>query len=158
MTAKEISKVLRESKMKSGGIVVQNYFYNGFEADLLHIKNDLLFEYEIKISRSDFFKDFEKKDKHEKMQGGKMANRFYFVVPTCMVKIAEVPAMYGLIYVNDLGQISTVKRAKELHKDVVNANFYANLARNLMFRLHNEKVKIQNYKNSKYGKQLSFML
>jgi hypothetical protein len=154
MTAKEISKVLYKSKMKSGGIVVQNYFYNGFEADLLHVKDNMLFEYEIKVSRADFFKDFEKKDKHEKMQGGKMANRFYFVVPTCMIKIAEVPAMYGLIYVNDLGQISTIKRAKELHKDLINTDFYANLARNLMFRLQSEKIKYEGLKSSKYGKQL----
>lgn len=154
MTSKQIAEILRVSRMKSAGIVVQNYFYNGFEADLLHIKGDMLFEYEIKISRADFFKDFEKKDKHEKMQAGKMANRFYFVVPTCLVKIAEVPEAYGLIYVNEQGKISTIKRAKELHKDLVCANFYANLARNLMFRLHNEKVKIENLKNKKYGKQL----
>lgn len=154
MTSKQIAEILRISKMKSAGIVVQNYFYNGFEADLLHIKDNLLFEYEIKISRADFFKDFEKKDKHEKMQAGKMANRFYFVVPTCLVKISEVPEMYGLIYVNEQGKLTPIKRAKELHKNLVGANFYANLARNLMFRLHNEKVKIGNLKNKKYGKQL----
>jgi hypothetical protein len=155
MTAKDISKALLESKMKSGGIIIENYFYNLFEADLLHVKDNLIFEYEIKISRADFFKDFDKKDKHEKMQRGKMANRFYFVVPTCLVKIAEVPEMYGLIYVNELGQISTIKRAKELHKNLVGVNFYANLARNLMFRLHSEKVKHENLKSKKYGKQLT---
>lgn len=136
------------------GIVAQNYFYNGFEADVLHILNGKIYEYEIKISRSDFFKDFEKKDKHEKMQDGKMANRFYFVVPTCLVKIAEVPAQYGLIYVNELGEIRTVKRAKELHKENAGELFYMLLARNFMFRLIAEKNKNAKLTAKKFGKQL----
>lgn len=153
MTSKQIQNIIAASKMKTG-IVAQNYFYHNFEADILHILNGKIYEYEIKISRSDFFKDFEKKDKHEKMQQGKMANRFYFVVPTCLVKISEVPPQYGLIYVNEEGKISTVKRAKELHKENVGEKFYMLLARNFMFRLITEKAKNSKLTAKKYGKQL----
>jgi hypothetical protein len=153
MTAKQIQQILTESKMQKG-IVAQNYYLGGFEADLLHILEGKLYEYEIKVSRSDFFKDFEKKDKHEKLQAGKLANKFYFVVPTCLVKIAEVPAQYGLIYVNEQGKISTVKRAKELHKEKVGEAFYTILARNFMFRLIAEKAKNAKLLAKKYGKQL----
>lgn len=141
MTAKEISKILHAAKMKTG-ISIQNYYYNGFEADLIWIKNDFIHEFEIKVSRSDFFKDFEKKDKHELLQAGKMANRFYFVVPTCLVKIAEVPKQYGLIFVNKKGEIKVIKEAKELHKNKADSNLYKKIAKNLMFRLQTAKDKL----------------
>ena len=141
MTSKQISKILHAAKMKTG-ISIQNYYYNGFEADLLWIKNDFIYEFEIKVSRSDFFKDFEKKDKHELLQAGKMANRFYFVVPTCLVKIAEVPAKYGLIFVNKKGEIKVIKQAKELHKNKADSDLYKKLAKNLMLRLQTAKDKL----------------
>ena len=53
-------------------------------------------EFEIKISRSDYFVD-QKKDKHKECNG---ANYFYYVCPTDMIRKDEVDKKYGLIYVN----------------------------------------------------------
>lgn len=67
-------------------------------------------EFEIKVSRSDFFADFKKEHKHEcyKNRGlvegdldslkTKIPNKFYYAVPKGLVKPEEVPEYAGLMY------------------------------------------------------------
>lgn len=64
-------------------------------------------EFEIKISRSDYFVDA-KKEKHI---GAKGANYFYYAVPKDMIKKEEVDPRYGLIYIWDTGHVEIVNRA-----------------------------------------------
>jgi hypothetical protein len=71
-------------------------------------------EYEIKISRADYKKDFEK-DKHKTLNG---ANYFYYVCPKNMIIKSEVYDKYGLIYVWDNGFIEVVKKPKRLNNNV----------------------------------------
>jgi hypothetical protein len=68
-------------------------------------------EFEIKISRADYFNDA-KKDKHKVADG---ANYFYYVVPKDMIKPAEVDPKYGLIYVWDTGFVQVIKKPRQLH-------------------------------------------
>lgn len=70
-------------------------------------------EFEIKISRSDYFVDA-KKDKHQKLNG---ANYFYYVCPRDMIKKEEVDPKYGLIYVWDTGYIEIVKKPRKLNEN-----------------------------------------
>jgi hypothetical protein len=70
-------------------------------------------EFEIKISRSDFFQDA-KKDKHKEAKG---ANYFYYVVPRHLIKPEEVDKRYGLIYVWDTGFVEIVKKPRRLHTE-----------------------------------------
>lgn len=112
------------------------------ECDVLRITGSgMTYEYEIKISRSDFRADFKKIYKHEVLQG-KLKNEvkysewykadideewlnenngsvgrtsyFYYCCPTNLIKESEVPKYAGLIYVEgDCMEI--VKKAPRLH-------------------------------------------
>lgn len=70
-------------------------------------------EFEIKISRSDYFNDA-KKDKHKEAKG---ANYFYYVVPKGLIQPNEVASGYGLIYVSDTGYVEIVKKPRQLHNE-----------------------------------------
>lgn len=71
-------------------------------------------EYEIKISRSDYFKD-KAKAKHAGING---ANFFYYVVPKGLIKKEEVDRRYGLIYVDEDGMLDIIKKAMRLNSNV----------------------------------------
>jgi hypothetical protein len=80
-----------------------NSFVGDFEADYIKLsKSQILTEYEIKISKSDFNNDFNKKcgktNKHDLIKDGKRCNRFYFVCPKNLISISEIPDYCGLIY------------------------------------------------------------
>ena len=92
--------------------VCSNFSGAGFaEMDcLVMTKAGIITEFEIKMSRGDFFADF-KKPKHEVFKnGGKPTqgdiwslsrcypNKFYFAVPENLVSPMEVPEYAGLIY------------------------------------------------------------
>lgn len=71
-------------------------------------------EFEIKISRGDFFCDA-KKEKHSRTDG---ANYFYYVVPDGLVKKEEVDKRYGLIYVRESSirnTIELIRKPTRLH-------------------------------------------
>lgn len=66
VTANEIQRRLMGFVRGTADIVLPNFFYGNHEADLLRINNaDFVYEYEIKISRADFFADFKKGKKHQ---------------------------------------------------------------------------------------------
>lgn len=50
-------------------------------------------------------------------EGHRRPNYFYYAVPTDLIKEDEVPQYAGLIYVNQWGGISAIKKAPCLHKD-----------------------------------------
>jgi hypothetical protein len=70
-------------------------------------------EFEIKISRSDYFNDA-KKAKHKSECG---ANYFYYVVPHGLIDKEEVDQKYGLIYIWDTGHVEIVKKPRQLNKN-----------------------------------------
>jgi len=71
-------------------------------------------EFEIKISRADYFKDAEK-EKHTKACG---ANYFYYVCPTGLIQPSEVDKRYGLIWINQHGAVEFKKRPVKLHDNL----------------------------------------
>jgi hypothetical protein len=148
---KTIQKNL-EKRFDSGNIkyTVGNLylFKDDWETDFLVVqKSGYCYEIEIKISRSDFFNDFKKKNKHLILNEGVYMkkkyryhtdpetkkriseqyydptewkfrpNKFYYCVPEGLIKADEVPDYAGLMYVNSYGTVTTIKEAKFLHKE-----------------------------------------
>jgi len=102
-------KLLDWAKASPADVVLPNYFMGAYEADVICIKTSgYVYEYEIKISRSDFKNDMkkgyggswsEKHNKHESLRDGKLhTNKFFFVVPEGMISSDECPPHAGLIY------------------------------------------------------------
>lgn len=113
------------------------------ECDVISIsKSNYIYEYEVKISRSDFFADF-KKEKHGFMLESKSIkgdtylspNYFYFVVPTSLVSCEEVPKYCGLIYMDDNLQFTTIKKAPLIHNEKASDKFIRKLSHNLTCKL-----------------------
>jgi len=147
--------------------IVPNFtaFYTG-EMDVCSVmKSGMVNEYEIKISRSDFKADLKKESKHPIFQkllngtnnetfptySGKSTityhytapNYFYYVVPTDLVKVEEVPLYAGLIYVNPkfLYDFKTIKKAVKLHPEPLSTEKKYKIAESLMWRFWNIKEK-----------------
>lgn len=150
-TEKQIQDVL-EKQYDRGGIkyTVSNLylFKNNWETDFLLVQkaSGYCYEIEIKTSRSDFFNDFKKVEKHTILREGThqvkkyrykfdpeakktitdhyyvtkewkfRPNRFYYCVPENLIKIEEVPEYAGLMYVIG-NKVKTVKEANFIHKE-----------------------------------------
>lgn len=122
------------------------------ECDVLSIsKSNYIYEYEIKISRADFKKDFIKKkhtniinEKFTKVIKGEtsylLPNYFNFVTPKDLIKIDEVPEYAGLIYMNEDGTFDIIKKPKLLHKIKANELFIRKVAHNLSCKLIFNKI------------------
>ena len=110
--------------------------YPNHECDALVITNsNYAVEYEIKISRGDFFADFKKK-KHKSMRrndGGKIS-RFYYVMPKGMVSLDDIPQYAGLIYVDKSLECSIIKPAPRLRCEKVSDKDINRVYRSIMFR------------------------
>ena len=131
MKTNEIAKILMHSLYsKSRGIFCTSYQGMGFaECDVLRITDsNIVYEYEIKTSRSDFKADLKKEYKHNRLSGriDKDAdyikwsghpgrpNHFYYVCIKDLIKESEIPQYAGLIYVEDK-DIKVIKKAPKLH-------------------------------------------
>jgi hypothetical protein len=155
ITAHEIIRKLLTWCNGSYDIVLPNIFHGYSECDVFRVnEKSFVYEYEVKISRSDFFADFKKETKHKKLKLGVedfCPNRFFYVVPEGLVKKDEVPEYAGLIYYNDSFQI--VKHAKLLHKKQFDN--YKALARTVSFREQNLRNKLWRNRTHWYEKEIS---
>ena len=124
-------------------------FIYGWECDYWCMdKEGITREFEIKISRSDYFADA-KKPKHS-IQG---ANYFYYVCPEGLIKKDEVDPRYGLIYVKaeNWADTTVVKNPKKLHGNKFDR--WADLANKFhgkRWGLRVEKVKQQEISRDEY--------
>lgn len=90
-----------------------------WESDFFIVQpSRFVYEIEVKISRSDYFADFNKIDKHENLNQGTgfIPNRFYFAVPEGLVSEEEIPAYAGLLYVSESG-VEKIKEAPIIKKE-----------------------------------------
>ena len=122
------------------------------ECDVISIsKSDYIYEYEVKISRSDFKADF-KKPKHNLITEKKfiketkketfylVPNYFYFVVPENLITVEEIPEYAGLMYVNEKGGYDIIKKAPIIHKTKASNEFIRALCHQLTCKLVFKKV------------------
>lgn len=119
-------------------LVLFNYLYNyAWEADVLRItKAGYFYEYEIKVTKSDFKADMKKVSKHSHLNQRLplMPNRFCYVCPVGVIFKHEVPDYAGLIWVNDRS-ISEQKKIPLLHKTKVTDRFRAVVTRTAYNRM-----------------------
>lgn len=153
---KEADKILTRLRVwcnNGRDIVISNFYYGRYEMDMFRLTSSgYVVEYEVKVSRSDFKADFEKKHnvwgkglfkKHEEIQNGNQANRFFFVVPKGLVRKDEVPQHAGLIYYDaNCDSFSIVKHAPLIHKLQVADSYYKTLSQKLAFRESNLRYKL----------------
>lgn len=142
LTAKDVESVLRGAyPIQQNRYVVSNIYLFRWESDfLVQSRAGITYEFEIKVSRSDFFADFKKDEKHQALPSGLRKtgttrfvngkpvpepdlvpclrpNFFYYVVPEGLVQPLEVPAYAGLAYVRPYSPITIVKKAPKLHPE-----------------------------------------
>ena len=146
MTSKELQDVLMV-EMYSKPIQITNYSGLGFEADVLMVtRAGMVYEYEIKTSRTDFKKDFSKVAKHRiysdkrlhlvKIRNyPKKPNHFYYVCEEGLIKPSEIPKYAGLIYITKLGKVKVIKKAPKLHNYKFPDNMVWNIASTLTSRI-----------------------
>jgi hypothetical protein len=89
-----------------------------------------VYEYEVKISRSDFLKDASKR-RHKiytGLQEGLRPNRFWYVAPTGLLATEDIPAFAGWIECVD-GKLEQRIRAPLLHRECHGVTILLRLAR-----------------------------
>lgn len=120
------------------------------ECDVMSVsKSNYIYEYEVKISKSDFKADFKKK-KHKNMSKRKSINEskgyyyspnyFYFVVPSGLIDINDVPEYAGLMYVNENGSFNKIKKAPKLHSEKASVDFIRMVSHKLTCKLVFNKI------------------
>ena len=151
--SKNIEAALMMNLYEKGHSPITSHFsgYGLMECDVISIsKSDYIYEYETKISKSDFLVDF-KKDKHKRILEKKnilsyikegiediwflTPNYFYFVVPKDLITIDIIPDYAGLIYVNELFGFDIVKKAPLIHKTKATNDLIRRIGHNLMCKL-----------------------
>jgi hypothetical protein len=139
--------LMRDVRSGTSDIIIPNFYLGWYEMDLCKImKSGYVVEYEIKISRSDFFADFKKDNgyKHSRLQTNtSFCNRFFFVTPKGLLKPDEIPTYAGLIeysegttnsYWSNGGSTNIIKAAPLIHKTKQEEKIYHWLALKLSFR------------------------
>lgn len=97
MTTKDIEKgfIKNVRSLRKSNFVFPNIYLGNFECDILEItKSKYAYEYEVKISVSDFKADAKKKGKFDNPR----TNYFYYIVPKDLISVEMLPKYAGLIY------------------------------------------------------------
>lgn len=148
MTESDIQQILRNRL--SSGIITPNSSLYGWEADLLLIRRNLIvWEFEIKISKFDYLREFKQKAwKHRVLQGEKVLpvdnrrpNRYFFVAPAGI--IPDVPKYCGLIEVkeeNGYRSMNILKKAPLLHDKRIEPKQLYQIASSLEVRYWNRNA------------------
>lgn len=156
VTAKKIRASLISNLRFDKQIYVIATEVGSYYADVLCVRDQKLVEYEIKISRADLIKDFQKlKHKiYKNAQSDFIPTQFYFVVPENLIKIAidlvkgSEYAKYGVIECSACSGLNGTcwvrKRAKNIHNQKVSdgvINTIAARASSQLANLLNKEVR-----------------
>lgn len=126
MNTKEIQKQIGKMQvLKFHSPVCENvkYLINDFELDVMSVsKSGMMYEFEVKISRSDFLAD-KKKRKHDfyKLFPFRQPNYFSYCCPHDLIKLNEIGSNVGLYYVNENG-VEEIRSPKIIHKSLHDRN------------------------------------
>lgn len=136
--------------------VIKGMMYQNSEMDMFSMNYDRVNEYEIKSSREDYLRDFDKcvyvgkvMNKHGLLRTGKaLANKFWYVCVPGLIDEDHLPEYAGLIYYHDHGpdkrfRFEIIKEAPQLHPNRVSPNFYKTLADRLYGRYYSMVRKYQ---------------
>ncbi len=141
-----ILHLLKYGRRDPSEIMIPNFYHGLYEMDVFKLmRTGYVVEYEVKISRADYYNDFKKMRetgwrnggtvkqhfKHDAIREGRGSNRFFFVVPSGLIKPEEVPGHCGLMYYHEQ-KIETIKPAPLIHKKEFTD--YKSLATSLSWR------------------------
>jgi|SRR6185503_13322452 len=144
-----ILHLLKHGRKDPNEIMIPNFYHGMYEMDVFKLMSTgYVVEYEVKISRADYYNDFKKMRehwfinppeygrytqvfKHDAIRVGAGCNRFFFVTPTDLIKRHEVPGHCGLMYYSE-EKIITIKPAPLIHKKIFTD--YKALATSLSWR------------------------
>ena len=144
MTERDVQKALRRVRRSGSRHLFVNCHYWCGEADFLQIRKSLrVEEFEIKLTMSDYKRDFtHKTKKHGRLElaavGHKTEgapNRFWFVLPEGLASEIEVPDYAGLIGVDHFRSPIVMKQAPLIHKKKINGVRLDRLLTNAAWRL-----------------------
>jgi hypothetical protein len=146
-------------------VVLPNFYYGNNECDLFRItSSDLVIEYEIKVSRSDYFADFKKENleglKHYMLETGKglyCPNRFFYVTTKDLVSVSEVPRYAGLIYFDGVSHFDLKKNAPLIHKNKVRPEMYRQICHTLSNSALEQRKRIKKIRNTDFDKEMAAM-
>jgi hypothetical protein len=105
--------------------LINNAYLFDWESDFFSVsESQYLYEYEIKVSKSDFKDDFNKKSKHQLLESEtpgsfqKKPNKFFYAVPKGLLMSHMIPSYAGLIEVSDANEpANIIKDAPFLHRE-----------------------------------------
>lgn len=138
MRSEELVQIQLIAMIYKNGFLLQNNHMYGWEADALHVTNDMyVHEYEIKLTQEDLSRDFDKtvlvingerrkeyKKRNVLLHGiVKRPNKFYYVVPEWL-NTSAIEKKFGILkYRFNRGDvvITSSKPAQFLHKDKISA-------------------------------------
>jgi len=144
---------------RSHKCVIPNlYLPDWWEADIYAItSSNYGVEIEVKVSRSDFKKDFTKQNsgiyKHDLLKSGNLPiaiSKYYFACPKNLISVDEVPEYAGLYYITcyedsltkkQMLSCSEVKRGKIIKKNKLTDLDHFNIIKNTYYKIWNEKNK-----------------
>jgi hypothetical protein len=120
MTTKEIQMLVGSTQVWKGhNPVCENvkYLFLDWEHDVISVsKSGYVYEYEVKVSYSDFKADAKKRRKAEfYAQAIYCPNYMYYVCPENLIPLQEIPKYAGLMYVVN-GELVTIKKAPIIRK------------------------------------------
>ncbi len=147
MTSKDITTALGKYLFELNHSPICPNFQTHFmqECDMITVagKAQLLHEYEIKVTVSDFKADF-KKPKHTLMKkrlAGKVrkdgnfdfyiCSYFSYVCPAALIRLDMIPEYAGLIWVHPDGRVDIKKVAPCLHEKTIDARFLKRITHRL---------------------------
>lgn len=126
MTTKEIQMLVgKEMVLRGHSCVCENVsnFIPYREMDVMSVsKSGYLYEFEVKVSRSDFMADFKKKNRqfNDGINGVVVPrlspNFFSYVCPDGMIVENEIPSYAGLYYASING-LKTIRKPTIIHKE-----------------------------------------
>lgn len=152
--------LMKSVRTNQSDLIIPNFYISSwYEMDVFKMtKSGYVTEFEIKISRADYFNDFKKgndssKSKHEKIKNGeRICNYFTFVFPKGLIKKEEIPVYCGAMeYDND--KFNYLQIGKKLHKNKFTD--YKLLCEKLTFRCNiiQDKYNWEKFVNEKKTKQ-----
>ena len=161
--------IYRIAVIKQHECIIPNVFVYSWESDVISItKAGYVHEFEVKLTRADFKKDSEKKNKHEVLRRGyrnhkssydtykirqgifkgdgmsvyePRPNYFWYVCPDGLIAPADVPAYAGLIYLNGSYYNCFEKKAPLLHKDKVSEKIKDHIINAYRYKYWTERLR-----------------
>jgi len=137
-------------KYTSHSMMIPNTkFFKDFESDIICITSDMSYEYEIKLSTTDYINDFKNKSRKHNLYVSEYKdspNYFYFITPKGLIGKEMIPDKYGLVEFTveykKFGSKSipylsfcSVKNAKRLHNNTLTIHQYKKLLSSVCWKL-----------------------